>query len=64
MSAMVHDLRAVGREIFEDEQVQNVIPALLNRPEHCKNVKLVMTHYEDMKTFAEIQTHIEWKKST
>jgi len=34
MSAMVHDHKAIGREIFEEEQVQNVIPALLNQPEH------------------------------
>jgi len=62
MSAMVCDLKAAGREIFEEEHVMNVIQALLSQPEHWKHVKLVMTHSEHMKTFAAIQSHLEMEE--
>jgi len=39
-----------------------VIQALLNQPEHRKNVKLIMTHSKHMKTFAEIQSHLKMEE--
>ena len=59
---MVHDLKTVRQEIFEEEQVLNVIRVLPTQPEHWKNVKLVMTHSEHMKTFVEIQSHLKIEK--
>jgi len=59
MSAMIYDLKAAGREISKEEQVLNVIRVLPTQPEHWKNVKLIMTHSEHMKTFVEIQSHFE-----
>ena len=59
MSAMICDLKAAGQEIFEEEQVLNVIRALPSQPEHWKHVKLVMTYSEHMKTFAENQSHLK-----
>ena len=34
MSAMVHDLKAAGKEISKGEQVLNVSQAIPNEPEH------------------------------
>ena len=36
---MVQDLKAVGQEVSEEEQVLNVIRALPNDNEHWKNLK-------------------------
>jgi len=39
-----------------------VIQALPNQPEHWKKVKIIMTHSEHMKTFTEIQSHLQMKE--
>jgi len=62
MSAMIRDLKVVGREISKEEQVLNVIRVVPSQPEHWKNVKLVMTPSEHMKTFAEIQSQLEMEE--
>jgi len=34
MSAMIHDLNAIGKEISEEEQFLNMIRAIPDEPEH------------------------------
>jgi len=36
-----------------------VIRAIPDEPEHWGNVKLILTHSEHLKTFTEIQSHLE-----
>jgi len=62
MSAMVCDLKVAGWEISEEEQVLTAIRALPSELGHWKNVNLVMNHSEHMKTFVEIQSHLEMEK--
>ena len=38
MSAMIHDLKAAGKEISEDEQVLNAIQAIPGESEYLGNV--------------------------
>jgi len=61
--SMVRDLKVAGEEISKEEQVLNVIRVLPSQPDHWKNVKLFMTHSEYMKTFAEIQSHLEMEEA-
>jgi len=62
MSAMVQDLKAVGQEVSEEEQVLNVIRALPNDNEHWKSFKVFMTHSEHTKTFEAISKHLEMEE--
>jgi len=62
MNAMVRDLKAVGQEVSEEEQVLNVIKALPNENEHWKSFKVIMTHSEHIKTFEKISKHLEMEK--
>ena len=59
MSAMVHDLKIAGKDIYEVEQVLNVIRAILDEPEHWDNAKLVLICSDHLKTFSKIQSHLE-----
>ena len=62
MSGIIRDLKAAGKEISEGEQVLNVIRALPVESQHWNHVKTVLTHSEHIKTFAEVQSHIEMEE--
>jgi len=62
MSAKIHDLKTASNEIYEGQQVLNVIQAIPNELEHWGNVKLILTHSEHLKTFVEIQSHLEMEE--
>jgi len=59
MGGIIRDLMAIGKEIYKGEQVLNVIRALPDKPEHWIHVKMVLTHVAHLKTFAEIQSHLQ-----
>ena len=54
MCGVIYDLKVVGKEIYEGEQVLNVIRALLDKPEHWNHIKMVLTHADHLKIFVEI----------
>ena len=57
MSALIHDLKAVGNNLSDEQQVIVVIRSL---PEPTwGQMKLVLTHSENIKTFADISRHLE-----
>jgi len=59
MSTMVRDLKTIGQEVSEEEQVLNVTRALPNENEHWKSFKVIMTHSEYIKAFEVISKHLE-----
>ena len=62
MTGIIHDFKAAGKEISEGEQVLNLIHALLVESQHWNHVKTILTHSEHIKTFAEVQSHIEMEE--
>jgi len=62
MGGIIHDLKAVGKEISEGEQVLNEIRALPDKPDYWNHVKTVLTHADHLKTFAEIQSHLDMEE--
>ena len=62
MSGIVRDLKAAGKDISEGEQVLNVIRALPDAPPHWEQVKTVLTHSDHLKTFGQIQSHLEMEE--
>jgi len=58
----IRDLKAVDKDISEREQVLNVIRALPDKLEHWNHVKVVLTHADHLKTFVEIQSHLEMEE--
>ena len=62
MIVMVLDIKAARQDISKEEQVLNVIRALLSQLQHWKNVNFIMTHFEHMKAFAEIQSHLQMEE--
>jgi len=62
MSDIIRDLKATGKDISEGEQVLNVIQALLDEPRHWEQVKTVLTHSDHLKTFGQIQSHLEMEE--
>ena len=57
MSTLIRDLKAVGNNLFDEQQVIVVICSL---PEPTwGQMKLVLTHNENIKTFADISHHLE-----
>jgi len=50
MSGTIRDLKVIGEEISEGEQVANVIRALSDNLEHWNHVKTVLTHADHLKT--------------
>ena len=56
MGGIIHDLKAIGNDFSEGEQVLNVIRTLLDKPEHWNHVKVVLTLADHLKTFTEIQS--------
>jgi len=59
MGGIIRDLKAVGEDISEGEQILNVIRALPDKTEHWNHMKTVLTHGDHLKTFAKIQSHLE-----
>ena len=62
MNTMVQDLKEVGYEISDEEQVLNVIKPFPGEPKHWKNVKLPLIHSKHLKAFAEIQSHLKMEE--
>ena len=56
MSEMICDLKAVGNILTDEQQVQVVIRSL---PDSWVSMKLIMTHIENIKNFANISHHVE-----
>nr|CAD1818747.1 unnamed protein product [Ananas comosus var. bracteatus] len=57
MSAMIRDLKTAGNELTDEQQVLAVIRSLPD-PEWSQ-MKLLMTHSENIKTFNDISRHLE-----
>nr|CAD1825953.1 unnamed protein product [Ananas comosus var. bracteatus] len=57
MSAMIRDLKTAGNELTDEQQVLAVIRSLPD-PE-WPQMKLLMTHSENIKTFNDISRHLE-----
>ena len=62
MSGIIRDLKAADKDISEGEQVLNVIRALSDEPQHWEQVKTVLTHSDHLKTFGQIQSHLEMEE--
>lgn len=57
MFALIHDLKAVGNNLSDEQQVIVMIRSL---PEPTwGHMKFVLTHCENIKTFANISCHLE-----
>ena len=57
MSALILDLKATGNNLSDEQKVTVVIHSL---PEPTwGQMKLVLTHSENIKTFADISCHLE-----
>ena len=57
MSKLIHDLKAAGNNLSNEQQVTAVIHSL---PEPTRRrMKLVLTHSENIKTFVDISCHLE-----
>ena len=57
MSALIRDLKAAGNNLSDEQQVTAVIRSL---PEPTwGQMKLVLTHSENIKTFADISRHLK-----
>uniref|UniRef100_A0A2N9EKE5 Integrase catalytic domain-containing protein n=1 Tax=Fagus sylvatica TaxID=28930 RepID=A0A2N9EKE5_FAGSY len=56
MSGMIHDLKAAGNVLTDEQQVQAVIRSL---PDSWISMKQIMTHNENIKNFADISRHVE-----
>jgi len=62
MSSIIRDLKATGKKISEGEQVLNVIRVFLKESQHWSYVKTVLMHFEHIKIFVEVQSHIEMEE--
>ena len=62
MSDLARDLKVAGRKIFDQEQVLNATQALPKVHEHWKNIELIMIYAEHLRTFVEIQSHLEMEE--
>jgi len=56
LSGMIRDLKGAGHDLSDEQQVQAVIRSL---PDSWVHLKLIMTHNENIKTFADISRHVE-----
>ena len=62
MSGIVRHLKVAGKDISKGEQVLNVIRALPDEPPHQEQVQTVLTHSDHLKTFGQIQSHLEMEE--
>ncbi|KAK2989434.1 hypothetical protein RJ640_018752 [Escallonia rubra] len=56
MSAMIRDLKAAGNNLSDEQQILAVLRSL---PYSWDQMKLMMTHNESIKTFAQLSHHLE-----
>ena len=56
MSNMISELRAVGYEMTDEQQVQAVIHSLSSNWEH---MRINLTHNDNIKTFDDVACHVE-----
>uniref|UniRef100_A0A2N9HS45 Integrase catalytic domain-containing protein n=1 Tax=Fagus sylvatica TaxID=28930 RepID=A0A2N9HS45_FAGSY len=56
MSAMVHELKAAGNNLTDEQQIQAVIRSL---PDSWEQMKLNMTHNESIQTLEDLSRHLE-----
>lgn len=56
MSNMVRELKSVGYGLTDKQQVQAVIRSL---PDTWEHIKVKITHNENIKTFKDIEHHLE-----
>ncbi|KAI9180994.1 hypothetical protein LWI28_010049 [Acer negundo] len=58
MSNMIRELKYVGHTLTDEQQIQVVIRSL---PNSWENMKINMTHNDNIKTFNDIPCHVELK---
>ena len=56
MSNMISELRGVGREMTDEQQVQAVIHSL---PSNWEYMRVNLTHNENIKCFDDVARHVE-----
>ena len=59
MSNMINELRAVGHEMTDKQQVQVVIHSL---PSSWEHMRVNLTHNDNIKTFDDVARHVELEK--
>ena len=56
MSNMISELRVVGHDMTDEQQVQSVIRSL---PSNWEHMRVNLTHNENIKTFDDVARHVE-----
>ncbi|KAK0583239.1 hypothetical protein LWI29_034969 [Acer saccharum] len=56
MSNMIRELKSAGHTLTDEQQIQAVIRSL---PNSWENMKINMTHNDNIKTFDDISRHVE-----
>ena len=56
ISNMINELRAVGHDMIDEQQVQVVIHSL---PSSWKHIRVNLTHNDNIKTFDDVARHVE-----
>ena len=56
MSNMVSELRTIGHEMTDEQQVQAVICSL---PSSWEHIRVNLTHNDNIKTFDDVAHHVE-----
>ena len=56
MSNMISELRAVGHDMIDEQQVQAVIHSL---PSSWEHMRVNLTHNDNIKTFDDVPRHVE-----
>ena len=56
MSNMIRELKSAGHTLTDEQQIQAVIRSL---PNSWENIKINMTHNDNIKTFDDISRHVE-----
>lgn len=59
MSMIIGELKVIGYVLIDEQQVQAMIYSLSNSQ---KDIKLNLTHNDNIKTFADIAQHVELKE--
>ena len=59
MSNMISELRAVGHEMIDEQQIQTVI---LSLPSSWEHMRVNLTHNDNIKTFDDVAHNIELKQ--
>ena len=59
MSNMISELRAVGHDMIDEQQVQAMIHSL---PSHWEHMRVNFTHNDNIKTFDDIACYVKLEK--